>query len=240
SVLSLADWVVNRDDGRLALLGLVDNGPTGLASATTEACYHGPGRGSGNSINALLDAWLLSGQRSYLSHAETLIQRCVHPRDDIAAKELLNAELRWSYTVFLSVLARYLNIKVEAAQLDSTYSYARASLVHYACWMLDNERPYFDHPEALEFPTETWAAQEFRKANVLRLAAALAQPALRSRFLGRALELSERAWSDLLRFESCFSARAFAILMIEGLKDSIFRAFGPACLPEASVEPEFG
>ena len=30
------------------------------------ACRCGPGRGCGNSVNALLDAWLLTGRRHYL------------------------------------------------------------------------------------------------------------------------------------------------------------------------------
>jgi hypothetical protein len=36
AVLSLADWVVRRDDGRLTALGLLDAGPTGLASYTAD------------------------------------------------------------------------------------------------------------------------------------------------------------------------------------------------------------
>ena len=34
AVLSLANWVINRDDGRQTFLGLIDDGPTGLASRT--------------------------------------------------------------------------------------------------------------------------------------------------------------------------------------------------------------
>ena len=35
----------------------------------------------------------------------------------------------------------------------------------------DHERPTLNHPENLEYVTNTWAAQDFRKANVLRIAA---------------------------------------------------------------------
>jgi hypothetical protein len=38
-------------------------------------------------------------------------------------------------------------------------------------WMCANERPYLDAPERLEFPTETWAAQDIRKAAVFEYAA---------------------------------------------------------------------
>src|SRR5205085_1892300 len=36
AVLSLADWVVGMDDGRQTVFGIVDEGPTGRASSTTE------------------------------------------------------------------------------------------------------------------------------------------------------------------------------------------------------------
>src|SRR5262249_30390675 len=153
----------------------VDDGPTGRASSTAEPGYHGPGRGCANSVNALLDAWLLTGEGRYLAKAEELIRRAVHPADDVGARGLLNLDARWSYTVVLAVLARYLDLKAEAEQLDAAYAYAQASLLHYAAWMADNEVPYFDRPDQLAYPTETWAAQELRKGNALRLAAAHAE-----------------------------------------------------------------
>jgi hypothetical protein len=224
TVLELADWVVRMDDGSRTLVGVLDDGPTGLASATRHSDFHGPGRGAGNSVNALLDAWLLSGKQHYLDMAETLVRRCIHPTDDVAARDLLNVEDRWSYTVFLSVLARYLDLKAEAGQLDGMYAYAQTSLLNYARWMLEHEEPYFDHPEKLEYPTETWAAQEFRKANVFRLAARHADEPLREGLLRRGDEFAERAWHDLLRFPSCTTARPLTILMSEGTRDAFFRA----------------
>src|SRR5439155_8319568 len=140
--LGLADWVLDMDDGARTIFGLVDDGPTGLVSGTVEAAYQGPGRGCGNSVNALLDGWLASGRQIYLDKAEALIRRVIHPPDDVAARDLLNTERRWSYTVFLSVLARYLALKAEHGQVDGAYSYAQASLVHYARWMLEHELPY--------------------------------------------------------------------------------------------------
>ena len=242
AVLGLADWVINRDDGRKTILGLIDDGPTGLASCTRQPEYHGPGRGCGNSINALLDGWLLTRSRDYLDKAEDLIRRAVHPAIDVAALNLLETERRWSYTVFLSVLARYLDLKAEASEIDAMYTYARASLLAFACWMLDNEVPYFDRPEKLEYPTETWAAQEFRKANVLRLAAQHADEPLRSRLIARGRELAERAWSDLLRFKSRDVARTVAIVMVEGTRDAYWRErpIEPAPVPtqETQLRPD--
>jgi hypothetical protein len=240
AVLSLADWVVFMDDGRRNVLGLVDDGPTGHASTTADSDYHGPGRGPGLSVNALLDGWLLCGRREYLAKAEELIRRCIHPHEDVAARDLLDVEPRWSYTVFLSVLARYLRVKAEAGELDFGYAYAQASLVHYARWMVENEVPYYDTPEKLEFPTEAWAAQEFRKANVLRLAASHADEPLRGRFLGRGRELADRAWDDLLRFTTRTAARAVAILLTEGTRDLYFRQHEPTPAPRPGRAFDFG
>jgi hypothetical protein len=240
AVIGLADWVVRMDDGALTLLGVVDDGPTGLASFTREFTFHGPGRGGGNSINALLDGWLVTGRRCYLDKAEALIRRCIHPADDVAARDLLDTERRWSYTVFLSVLARYLDLKAERGELDHGFAYARASLLRYAEWMLIHEEPYFARPEKLEFPTETWAAQEFRKANALRLAAAHADESLRARLLSRADELADRGWEDLHRCKPSVTARARAILFVEGMRQHYFRSRGVTPAPAPSGDFDFG
>jgi hypothetical protein len=232
AVLGLADWAIAMDDGRLSVLGLVDEGPTGLASQTAFADYHGPGRGPGYVINALLDGWELTGRARYREKAEELIQRCIHPADDIAARNLLDAERRWSYTVFLSAIARYLDMKAELGGLDWHYAYAQHALVQYARWMAEHERPYLDRPEELEYPTETWAAQDLRKANVLRYAARHVDPESAQVFLARAEQLSDRAWEDLLRFPTRHYTRPVAIAMREGAWDAWFRS-----VPEPGRQP---
>jgi hypothetical protein len=240
AVSSLANWVKQVDDGKRTLFGLLDDGPTGRASSTAEPHYHGPGRGCGNSINALIDGWLLAGDRGYLDKAEELIRRCIHPSDDIAGRNLLDVEMRWSYTVFLSVLARYLQVKAEAGEVDIMYAYARASLLHYASWMLHHEVPYFDHPEKLEFPTETWAAQDFRKANVLRLASSHVDEPVRAHLLQRGDELAQRAWQDLMRFDHPATTRAVALLLVEGMRDIYFAKRGEVSAPRPEARYEFG
>ena len=132
-------------------------------------------------------------------------------------------ESRWSYTVFLSALARYLDIKDEADDHDDAYHHAAASMAHFGKWMLTNERPYFDHPQQLEFPTETWAAQELRKANVLRLAAKFCDAEDRAAMLKRGKELADRAWDDLEQFDSRHVSRALGIAMSEGARDCWLR-----------------
>ncbi len=68
-------------------------------------------------------------------------------------------------------------MKAEAGSFDRMYRYARASLLHYARWMEAHARPFLDKPEELEFPTETWPAQDIRKVDIFLHAAR--QPAPR-------------------------------------------------------------
>lgn len=240
AVLELANWVVQMDDGRNNVLGWVSRSPTGLASATRSVNFHGPGRGSGNSVNTLLNAWLVSKQRPYLDKAEELIRRVIHPRDDVVAHDLLNVEDRWSYTVFLVVLARYLDLKAEAGELDYMYAYGRAGLLRYAQWMVEHEVPYFDQLDRLEYPTETWAAQDLRKANVLRLAAMYSSGPFRLELLSKATLLADRAWRDLMRFGTRTMARPMAILLAEGVRDQFFRSHQVATAPAPTGEYDFG
>jgi hypothetical protein len=240
AVRSLADWVPAMDDGRRHALGALDHGPTGLATATGEPGYHGPGRGAANSIGALLDALELTGDVEYLAQAERFIRRCVHPHDDVPRRRLLEVERRWSYTVFLVTLARYLEAKRVRGENDDMFAYARASLVRYATWMVEHELPYFDQREKLVYPTETWAAQELRKANVLRLAARLVDEPARSRMFDRGQELAERAWSDLRRFTTRASTRSLAICMREGPCDAWLRSSPGESFPLAPRHDDFG
>jgi hypothetical protein len=100
--------------------------------------------------------------------------------------------------------------------------------------MADHERPYFDQAEKLEYPTEAWAAQEFRKANVMRRAACHADEPLRTRLFDRGDALAERAWQDLLRFDTRTTARALAIVMVEGLWDCLLRQRDLTAMPRAT------
>src|SRR5262249_50076324 len=169
--LGLARFVVDIDDGRRTLFRWLDRGHTGLASASRTPDYHGPGRGSGNSVNALVDGHRLRGDREYLDKAEQIIRRCTHPTEDVAALNLLDAENRWFYTMFLQALAKYLDHKIEMDELDGMYAFGRDVLLRYARWMADHERPYLDEPAILEFPTETWPAQDLRKSEIFDHAA---------------------------------------------------------------------
>ena len=237
SVISLADWVINMDDGSKTIWGLLDSGDTGLASATVSEEFQGPGRGAGNSINSLVDAWILTGNDTYIAKAEQLIHRVVHPHQDCDELHLIDAEGHWSYTVCMTALGRYMAAKLDAEQLDEHYEYARQSLVNYGRWMAQKERPTLSEPELLEYPTEAWAAQDFRKANVLRIAASCTDDAEDELQMRRkADELNDAAWNDLYSFgRQHLTARCLSIVMTEGLRDVFHRTCRPEYMPPADV-----
>ncbi len=224
-------YVIDCDDGRLSRFRLLDRGRTGHASESGFDRYHGPGRTSANSLNALLDAYRLSADRRFIEKAEELIRRSIHPRDDLAARNLLDAENRWYYTMFLQSLGRYLTERSAAGRRHRMYAYAREALLHYARWALEREYPYLDKPEILEFPTETWAAQDLRKSEVFNLAALLCEGEERRRFLERGRFFFDRSLETLRDMETRSLCRPLAILMSNGVSQAYFDAAPGESLP---------
>ena len=213
AVISLAEWVIRMDDGGLRRFGFWDSRATGLASETAQPGYHGPGRGAGNSINALIDACVLTGEPRYLVKAEELIRRCVHPADIIDDHNLLDIEYRWSYTIFLQILGKYLYFKEERGEQDSMYVYAKDSLLHYAAWMVCHEVPYQTVLHKVLIPTETWPAQDIRKANVLAMSARYATGELQDQCRVKAAMFFQACITDLLSYPTNTLTRPLVILM---------------------------
>jgi hypothetical protein len=225
AVLELADWVIGMDDGSRTIFGLIDEGPTGAASSTADSRYQKAGRGAGNSINALMDAYRISNKRRYLTKAEELILRCIHPKDDIASLKLDDPEYRWSYLVFLQSLGKYLDLKGELGETDYYFFYARDSLLQYANWMLENEVPYKDVLHKVLIPTETWPAHDIRKCHVFHLAAYYGPEAKRPAYRQKAEFFFERCIGDLLSFDSAYLTRPLVILAAYGGVHAFFQKY---------------
>jgi YetA-like protein len=185
TAMGLAKFVLNMDDGKQTVFRWLCTGDTGLSIQSSDG-YLGPGRASANSLLAVLVGHQLSGKAVYLDKADQIVRRVVHPMQNLERLDLLNAELRWFYTMFLQALGRYLDYKVEIGQLDEHYTYGRLSILHYARYMAMYEHPILDRPEKLQYPTETWAAQDMRKVEVFQYAAKHATGAERGQFLERA------------------------------------------------------
>jgi hypothetical protein len=216
TALEMAQFVIDIDDGTRTIFRFLARGNTGHASASAAPDYHGAGRGSGNSVNALVDGYRLTNDRRFLDKAHQLIRRCVHPGDDIDALNLLDAERRWFYTMFLQALGKYLEFRAERGERDAMYAYARASLLHYARWMAAHERPYLDHAERLQYPTETWPAQDLRKSEVFNLAALHAEGRERAQFRERATFFFHYAVQTLSGMKTRTLARPMVVLLLNG------------------------
>jgi hypothetical protein len=95
--------------------------------------------------------------------------------------------------------------------------------------MCQHEKFYLDEPEKLEYPTETWAAQELRKGTTLLMAAQLSPASEASAMRQRAGEILNRAWQTLMSFESRICTRPLALVLQQGHLEASLRT--------ASVEP---
>lgn len=186
AAIHFGQFVIDIDDGTKTIFKWLSGANTGLASVSRSADYHGPGRGSGNALNALIDAHRLTGEYRFKEKAEQLIRRVCHPDQNIEELNLLDAENRWFYTMFLQSLGKYLDYKYELNERDAMYLYAKSVLLKFADWMAANEYPFLEKPEILEYPTETWAAQDMRKSEVFKFAAVHAgNPQKREQYLER-------------------------------------------------------
>lgn len=241
AALGLAQWVIDMDDGNKTIFRWLSRSDTGRASQSRDETYHGPGRGSGNSLSVLIDGHRLSGNPVFLAKAEQLIRRCIHPNDDVPKRNLLDVESRWFYTMLLQSLGKYLDYKAELRQLDSTYAYARASLLHYARWMAEHEVPTLSRPEVLEYPNETWAAQDMRKSEVFKFAAKHAVGAEKAKFLERADFFFRDSVSRLMAFKTRTLARPVVLLLSHGYMQAYFQQHPDEAAPGPAGEvTDFG
>jgi hypothetical protein len=239
AVVELGKFVLRADDGNLTPFRLFDRSATGLVSCSGSMDYHGPGRGPGNAIDALLNAFSLSGERRFLSKSEELVRRCIHPLDDIPARDLGDIERRWFYMVFLKSLLKYLDVKLTLGEVDEQYHYARVSLLNYLDWAVEHEYAYLDRPELLDFPNETWAAQEMRKADVFELAACHASSDQAMRYRERARFFFRASIDGLNAFpETRLRARPLVLLLGFGFAHVGLRDSPVQFTPEAARHPQ--
>jgi hypothetical protein len=232
AVVGLGRYVIDADDGSKTVFRLLSRGPTGHPTASGDPSYHGPGRAPANSVMTLLAAHAATGDSTFLDQAERIICRAIHPADNVDGRDLLDAERRWFYTMFLQALGRYLDHKADLGQLDRMYAYARGSLLHYARWMAEHEFPYLDRPERLEYPNETWAAQDMRKSEVFKHAARHTSGAERARFLERSEFFFASSTTSLAAMPTRTLARPVVLLLTNGYMHDFFRRHPGTSAPE--------
>lgn len=184
SVLELARWMTNSHQirgGFLAHVNSIYKQDFKQLKRTIKCArplpYRFPlTRGTGNYINALLDAFQLTQDTCWLTQVESVIENTLHPRDDIDRRDLSNFEDTWSYTVLLYSVSRYIAVKKTTSTPTQPLQYATDSFLHYTDWILQNEAPFRSLDERLEFPNDTWVAQDIRKSNLLIIAGLLDEP----------------------------------------------------------------
>jgi len=170
-------------------------------------------RGTGNYLTALIDASIIEPSGNWLSKADTVIRATIHPNDNIAARNLLNIETGWSYLILLSAIARFLHEKRAINEFDDAYQYAGRSFMAYAEWMRKNEKPFLAKPDQLEFPNDTWVAQDIRKAMIMFQAAELSDEPTASQFRETGLSWLDKTSKTLYGSNERELARILVILM---------------------------
>jgi hypothetical protein len=246
AVIQLADWSIKALSTPTTLLGLLymikNKLPVwiNVFKGMREASHIFPlSRRTGNALIACLDAFELSGNTSYIRKAEEFINGCVHPCDYVANRNLLDAESHWSYTVFFSAVGRYLDKKIDIDEIDMIYEYARESLVVYAKWMLENEYPYLEKKETLEFQTETWPAQDMRKSCVLYYAAKYSEGDLKKAFIEKAGFFFESSVRGIQSFPTKNLTRPVALLLQNGWVEPFLKNNSVESAPKLSGDFDF-
>lgn len=242
AVISLADWCLNSLNGSPTLLANCRRGWKSLkqvseARTTSRPFHRYPlSRGTGNSIIACLDAFEAGGGQRFLDHAATLISGSLHPDDRIEQRGLEYPEDSWSYTVLLAAVATFIDKKAELGCFDQTFYYARDCLLAYGNWMAEHEYPYLERPELLEYPNETWPAQDLRKCVVLYHAARYSQGAQQQVLLEKARLLYNTAKEQLHRHTTSNFTRPLALILQNGWVGTRLHAPLPV-QPAAALQP---
>lgn len=216
TVINLAKWISNVYEGSGSvldnLLKIKNRHIPGYKNVLTE--QYPLDRGTGNYIFALIDAYEVSGQQSFLDQASLVIKNTANPYEDLSLRHLNNIEECWFYTVFLQSVGRYLQTKEHIEQFDESFEFAKALLLHFANWMVDYEQPYLTTPEILEYPNDTWAAQDIRKANILYLAYYYENnDNIKNEYQQKAEQLYQYVAEKLSASETKYFSRILSILM---------------------------
>lgn len=172
-------------------------------------------RGVGNYVNALLDSLAVTNDRRYLQRAEQVIAATFNPEDEVEDRNLKDVESTWFYTIFLQSVIRFLEVKKQYGETDTlSFTTALKAFMKYAEWVQENEKPYLSEPEILDFPNDTWVAQDMRKACILFYAGAYAESEMaRSGFVARANEFYSGVVETLAKSDTQHFSRILAILM---------------------------
>lgn len=193
-------------------------------------------RGTGNYMQAMLDRYALLGKQSDLDRCAHIIYNTVSADDDIQQRNFANVEGTWFYTVFLQAVCRFITTKEQQQQNDASYAYAVNALTHYAKWMAEHEYAYLDKPDILEFPNQTWTAQDLRKVCVLEFAASYLSDPIRQQAQHKARSLLDTISERLASSKEAETTRVLCLMMQNYLYPGFKQAPNPMPLQQTYSE----
>lgn len=239
AVLTLCDWITHVYEGSNTCLELLlafkNRHVLGLKNHFTG--QYPLDRGTANYIIALLDSYELTQQADYLQRVEHILFNTMHPDEDLAQRQLLDVEKNWFYTVILQALIRYLHVKEGSGELDNKFYYARDCLLNFAQWMLEHEYLYLEKPEILEYPNDTWTAQDLRKAHVFAAASYFSNN-LAGKYMQKAHYFEREVYKRLTASNSKTYTRILALMMQNhGATDYYSTAAGYEFAPREQAWP---
>lgn len=230
SMMGMMQWMSNIYEGDQTLLGLflrIKNA-NHIKIPFTEKLLLGCGtgvlrnvftnkypldRGTGNYVNVLLDSFELTQDLRYLVQTERVILSTISSKDNIADRNFDDIENSWFYVVFLQAVAKYLYIEAAMSEERMLKPAIMEAFLLYSDYIMEREAPYLINAERLEYPNDTWTAQDLRKVFILTCAASFSDGQMRQAYLQKANELQSWIENKLKTSnERCFT-RILVLMM---------------------------
>ncbi len=194
-------------------------------------------RGVANYVNVLLDSYELTANSDYVPRASSIITHTFHFSDVIAERNFDDIENTWSYIVFMQSVAKYLWMCETVYGIDNDYATIKKSFMHYVKWIATQEQPYLANHQKLEYPNDTWTAQDLRKIMVLSIALNYAD----TEELRQCIQLKIDSLTQFVEDKLCSSdekdfTRVLALVMQNAIGDISHIGAGNHIAKEVSID----
>ncbi|MEQ3660114.1 MAG: hypothetical protein ABNH21_14285 [Glaciecola sp.] len=223
AVLKLSTWISYFFEGDGTLLGT-------LLQYRNKAIVRNPltgqyplDRGVANYVNALIDSYELSSDAQYIEKASNIILHTFSHEDDIADRNFEDIENTWYYIVFMQSVAKYLWICETVYGISHDYAPIKKAFLHYVEYIATSEVPYLQNSERLEYPNDTWTAQDLRKIMVLKVAEPYlaSNKELHEKVADKIRTLTEYVEAKLIESDEKDYTRILALIMQNNMSDKI-------------------
>ncbi|MEQ3652778.1 MAG: hypothetical protein ABNH33_05605, partial [Glaciecola sp.] len=174
-------------------------------------------------VNALIDSYELSSDAQYIEKASNIILHTFSHEDDIADRNFEDIENTWYYIVFMQSVAKYLWICETVYGISHDYAPIKKAFLHYVEYIATSEVPYLQNSERLEYPNDTWTAQDLRKIMVLKVAEPYlaSNKELHEKVADKIRTLTEYVEAKLIESDEKDYTRILALIMQNNMSDKI-------------------